>query len=113
MLSSVLYFLIQNIVCIDYLSQQSKNLSIISSNIILEQTSFNILLGVGIPDLSLNLVSCYGFIEKPNSTVLINCRHCLANNYLSKGLFIIKNNYRELITLPDNMKLIIRITDAE
>ena len=49
MLICVVYSLIENYVCIDYLLCQSKTLSIISSNIIFKQTSFNISLGIGIP----------------------------------------------------------------
>ena len=48
-LSCVLYSIIDNYFCIDYLLCQSKSLSIISSNKILEKTSLNILLGIGIP----------------------------------------------------------------
>ena len=48
-LSCVLYSLINNYVCIDYLCFQSKKLSTISYDRIFEQTSYNILLGIGIP----------------------------------------------------------------
>ena len=72
-LSCVLYYLIKNYVCIDYISCQYKKLNSISSNRISEQTSFNILLVIGTPQLLPNLVSCHGFTEKPNSTVILNC----------------------------------------
>ena len=68
-LSCVIYYLIENYVCVDYLSCQSKNLISISSKQKFEQKIFNILLGIGIPELLLNLVSCHGFMKKPNSTV--------------------------------------------
>ena len=48
-LSCVLYYPIDNYICIDYLACQSKTLSTISSYRIFKQTSFNILLGIGIP----------------------------------------------------------------
>ena len=66
------YYLIDNYVCIDYLLCQSKTLSRISYNIISGKTSFNILLGIGITELLLNLLSCHGFTEKPNETVILN-----------------------------------------
>ena len=71
-LSCVLYSLIENYVCIDYITCQSKTLSNIYSNRILEQTSFNILLGIVIPELLLNLLSCHGFMKKLNETVILN-----------------------------------------
>ena len=67
------YYLIDNYVCIHYLSCQSKTLISISSKPTFEQTSFNVLLGIGIPELLVNLVSCHGFTKKPNSTVMLNC----------------------------------------
>ena len=83
-LSCVVYYLIENYVCIDYLSCQSKTLKSISSKPTFEETSFNILLGIGISELLLNLVYCHGFTKKPNSTVVLNFRSRLINNHLSK-----------------------------
>ena len=111
MLSCVLYSLINNDVCIDYLSCQSKTLSRISTNRRYEQKSFNILIGIGIPELLLNLSSCHGFTEKSNSIVILNWRYCLLNNYLAKGLFIIKKESKHLNILPNDMKLSIHAID--
>ena len=83
-LSCVVYTLIDNYVCIEYLSCQSKKLSTITSKKTFEQTRFNILLGIGIPELLLNLVSCHGLMKKFNSTVILNLRSRLINSYLSK-----------------------------
>ena len=71
-LSCVVYYLIENYVCIDYLSCKSKTLNSGSCKPIFEQTSFNILLGIGILELLLSLVFCHGFTKKPNSTVILN-----------------------------------------
>ena len=59
-LSCVFYSQIENYVCIDYLSYKLKTLILISSKTKFEDTSFNILLGIGIPELLLNLsiLSC-------------------------------------------------------
>ena len=48
-LRCVVYTLIDNYVCIDYLSCKSKTLSAISCNPTFKYTSFNTLLGIGIP----------------------------------------------------------------
>ena len=55
LLRCILYTIIDTYVFIDYLSCQSKTLSTISSKPTFEQTSFNILLGIGITELLLNL----------------------------------------------------------
>ena len=84
-LNCVAYNLIYNYLYIDYMSYQSKPLSTILCNPTFKDKSFTILLGIGIPDLLLNLVSCRGFMKKPNSTAVLNFRDRLINNYLSKG----------------------------
>ena len=91
-LSCVVYYLIDNYVCIDYLSCQLKTLSSISYEPTFEQTSFNILISIGIPELLLNLVSCHGFMKKPNLPVTLNCLSRLVNNYLAKGFYIIEKD---------------------
>ena len=111
MLSCVIYSLINHYVCIDYLCCLSKTSIIIYSDIIFEQTIYNILLDIVITEVLMNLVSCHGFIEKPNATVILNWWYPLVNNYLAKGLFIIENNSKQLSSLPNDVKLIIHGID--
>ena len=63
-LSCVLYYIIDNYVCIDYLCCQSKTINSIPSDKIFEQASYNILLGIGIPEVPMDLLSCHVFMEK-------------------------------------------------
>ena len=86
-----------------------KTLSSISSKPTFEQTSFNILLGIGIPELLLNLVSCHGFMKKPNSTVILNCQSRLINNYLEKGFYIIERDPKQKSMLSNDVILRINI----
>ena len=106
----VVYTLIYNYVCIDYLSCQSKTLSAISCNPAFKNTSFNMLSGIGIKELLLNLVSCHGFTKKQNSTVIFNCQTCLVTNYLSKGFSIIEQNTENFILLQNDVKLRTNLT---
>ena len=64
--SCVVYNVIDNCVCIEYLLCQSKTLSSISCNQTFKDTIFSI------TELLLNLLSCHGFMKKPNSTVILN-----------------------------------------
>ena len=111
MLSCVVYNLISNYVCIDYMPCKSKTLSKISSNPTFKETIFNLLPSIGIPELLINLVSCHGFMKKPNSTVIINCQSRLINNYLSKRFYIIEQNTKQLSFIPNDVKLIIHLID--
>ena len=110
-LSCAIYFIIDTYVCIDCLFFQSKTLSIVSSNRILEQTRFNILLGIGIPELLQNLVSCHGFMEKLNSIFVLNFWSRLVNNYLAKGIFVIEKDSKYLSIIPNYVKLRIHVID--
>ena len=89
-LSCVLYYLIDNYVCIDYLLCQLKTLSSISSDRICKQTSLNILLGIGIPVPLLNLLSCHELMEKPNATFILNFQSRSVNKYLEKVSLLLK-----------------------
>ena len=71
-LSCVVDTIIDNCVCIDYLSCKSKKFCGISSNPTFKETSFNLLLGISIPELLMNALSSYGFMTKLNSTVILN-----------------------------------------
>ena len=110
-LSCVLYYLIDSYVCIHYLQCQPKTLRTISSNKIFEQTSFNILPVIGIPELLLNLLSCHGFMEKPNTIVVLNCRSHFMNTNLETDFFIIKKDSKQLSPLPNDVKLRIFVID--
>ena len=83
-LSCVIYSIINNYVCIDYLCFQYKTLSSISSDRILGQISYNILFGIDIPEVLMNLLPYHGLMYKPNSHVILNCRPHLVNNYSEK-----------------------------
>ena len=110
-LSCVVYTLIENYVCIDYLSCQSKTLCAISSNSSFKETSFVLLLGIGIPELLLSLVYFDGFMLKFNSTLILNFRSRLINNYLSKGFFIIEQVSKQLLLIPNYVVFIIKLVD--
>ena len=109
--SCVPYSLIKKYVCIEYLCFQSKKLSSISYDRIFEHTSYNILLGIGIPEVLMNLVSFHGFMEKPNKTFILNFQCCLVNNHLAKWFIIIENNSKQLSSLPNDVKLTIHAID--
>ena len=72
-----------------------------------KQESFNILIGIGIPEVLLNLVSCHGFMEKLNSNIILNLWSRLVNYYLAKAFFISENNSKQLSILTNDVKLII------
>ena len=61
----------------------------------------------------MNLVSCHGFMKKPNSTVILNLQSYLVNYYFEKGLIIIKHNYIQLSSALNDVKLRIHAIDKK
>ena len=76
----VLYYVIDNYVCIEYICCQYKKLSVIYSDKILAYMSYNELIGIGISEVLTNLISCHGFMKNKNSTVIFLCRTQLVDN---------------------------------
>ena len=70
-LSCVLYSVMYNYVCIEYICCHSKTLINVSYNKIFEEESYNELLCIFIPGVLINLVYFYGFINKISSTALL------------------------------------------
>ena len=59
----------------------------------------------------MNLVSCHVIMKKPNSSVILNFRSHLVNNYLEKGFVIVGNNSRQLSSILNDVKLRIHSID--
>ena len=50
-------------------------------------------------------------MKKQNSTMILNFRTHLINNDLSKGLYIIERGTKQLIFLPNDVRLIINLNN--
>ena len=105
LLSCVLYYFIENYVCIDYVCCHSRTLSVIASDKIFKEASYKWLLGISIPKLLMNLVYFHGFTKRPHSTVILVCWYRLVNCYLSKCFVIIEHNSKQLSIVPDDVKI--------
>ena len=112
-LSCVIYSVIENYFCIDYISCHSKTLIVISSDKIFEEASYYGLIGIGIPSLLINLVSCHEFMKKTNSTVILVCQYRLVNYYLEKNNFIIEHKSKQLSSVTNDVKLRIHEVDKQ
>ena len=68
--SCVIYTIIGKYVCIDYLSSEESKLCYLRLCVTGRKkhydTDYDNVLGIGIPDLSLNLLSCHGFQRTMN-----------------------------------------------
>ena len=107
-LSCVIYTIIKNYVCIDYLASQSKNLSEIpvgsGGGSKHGDKIFDKILGIGIPDLLMKLTSCNGFLRKINSVVILKCSKRTLKYYFSKLFNILECNINNLAKPPNEVK---------
>ena len=71
------------------------------------KTSYNELLGIGISEVLLNLISCHVFMKKTKETVILLCHYCLVNYNLSKRFVILEHNFNHLSGVPNEVKQII------
>ena len=68
---------------------------------------FDRILGIGIPDLLMNLMSCHGFLKNINSVVILKFPKRMLEYYFSKGFTILECNDNNLAKLPNEVKKII------
>ena len=78
-----------NYVYIDYTSSQQKQLRDICIYEKYLEKRFNSFLGIGIPYLLMNSLSCYGFTKNIGSNVILLCPSRMLEYYLSKGFVIL------------------------
>ena len=68
------------------------------------EKSFDIILGIGIPYLLMNLMSCHGFLKNINTVVVLKCPKRILQYYFSKWFNILQCNYNNLEKLPNDVK---------
>ena len=103
-LSCVIYAIIENFVCIDYIYFKSKKLRVICMDTKYLGNGFNEFLGTGIPYLLMNLLQCHGFMNNINSTVILLCTSRIQERYFSKGLVMLKLNSNNLTRIVNKEK---------
>ena len=68
------------------------------------EKSFNKILGIGIPDLLMKLLSCHGFVKNINFVVKLLCPKRMLEYYFSKRFGILECNFNNLKKLPNEVK---------
>ena len=66
--------------------------------------SFNKILGIGIPDLLMNLMSCHNFLKNKNSVVVLKCPKSMLEYCFSKVFSLLECNPNNLAKLPNEVK---------
>ena len=101
MLSCVIYTIIDKYVCIDYLGSDKSKLSDLKIGCTGSSKhnglDYNNLLGICIPDLLLNLLSCHGFLKNNDSVVILKCPNRMSEYYFNKGFVIFEFNEYHLL----------------
>ena len=66
--------------------------------------SYDNVLGIGIPDLLTNLLSCNGFLKENYSVVILKLPNNMFEYYLNKGFIIFDCDKNNLERLPSEIK---------
>ena len=108
-LSCVINTIIRNYVCIDYLAFQPKELgeiTVVSKEVSKHvDNSFNIILGIGIPYLLMNLMSCHGFLNNINSERMLGYT-------FPKGFTILGCNDNNMLELTNVLNQIVHAEET-
>ena len=108
-LSCVIYTIIRNYVCIYYLGYENLFLSDLrlgvsgSSYKHLDKNYDNVL-GFGIPDLLMNLLSCQGFLKNNESVAILKFPNRMFEYYFNKGFIIFDCDENNLKIPPSELK---------
>ena len=90
-LSFVIYTIISNYVCIDYLGSEKKIklfLFGVAGSYKYLGGKYENVLGFGIPDLLLNFLSCRIFLKNNESAVILKCPNRMFEYYVNKGFVL-------------------------
>ena len=71
---------------------------------------FDRILGIGIPDLLMNYMSCHSFLKNINTVVILKSSKRMLEYYFSKWFTILECNYNNLVKLTNDVK---KRTNAE
>ena len=116
-LSCVIYTITSNYVCIVYLGSERKKLSELrlgSGGVYKNfNKSYDNLLGIGIPYLLMNLMSCHGFLKNKDPVVILKFPKRMFEYYFSKGFTYFDCSIINLEKLPTEVKVIIHAEDTD
>ena len=107
-LSCVIYTIISNYVCMDYLAcewEKLSELTVGTGGVFKHRNkSYDKILGIGIPYLLINLISYHSFLKNKNYVVMLKYPKRMLEYYLSKGSTIFECNTNNLANLPNEIK---------
>ena len=107
-LSCVIYTIVSNYLCIDYIACESKTLCELpvgtGGGFKHRNKSYDKILGIGIPDVLMNLISCHVFMKNNDSVVKLKCPKRMLEKYFFKGFNLCECNNNNLEKLPNEVK---------
>ena len=86
-LISIVYFIPENYVCVDYLCCPKNKLHVTNKWQGFENRTYNAVPGIIMTELLINIISCHRFFNDKNSAVIFSCRRKLVDYYLQKYIF--------------------------
>ena len=81
-LSSIVYCIMDNYICFDYLCCPVTKLHVTNKEQEFENRTYNAVSGIVIPELLMNIISCHGFMSNKKSAVVLSFFSKLVSYYL-------------------------------
>ena len=95
-LSSIVYFIMDDIVCVDFMCFPETKIHVTCKVQGFGNRTYNAVSIIGIPEILMNIISCHGFVNNTKSAVILLCRNKLVDYYLQKR-FIFSKQFKSLL----------------
>ena len=106
-LSCVIHTIIRNYVCIDYLGNEKKIrwfTTCFCWELQIYWQKYDNVLGFGIPDMLMNLLSCQDFLKNNDFVVILKFPNRMFEYYFNKGFIIFDCDENSLRRLPSEVE---------
>ena len=87
--------IMDNYLCVDFLCFAQTKLHVTSKGQGFENRTYNYVSGMSIPELIINIITCYLFVNDMKSAVILSCHSKVVDYYLQKW-FVIHKKIQEI-----------------
>ena len=109
-LSSIVYFIMDNYVCVNYLCFPKTKPYVTNKFQVFENRPYNAVSRIVVPELLMNVILRHGFLNNTNSGVTLSCCRKLVDYYVQNNFFLNDNISNAFNNVPLR---VIKIISAE
>ena len=99
-MSSIFYFIIEKYVCVNYMWCSQTKLRVTIKGKAFENRTYNVVSGIGIPELLMDVISYHEFVNNTKSAVIFSCCIKLVDYYLQTCFVLHEKNPNDFNNVP-------------